>query len=170
MFRRVGVLNAPVSFSSLVTFLRPTSGSGASMPAPTLWYCKSVSKIPAPPVPVKLLVVADIPQGRAASRQLFLSCANGYGQPVGETVLVHVTRIAGTAPIDAEPFVEEQLPAKSRLFRRARIVRRFGHGLKSRRRSRNGDYLGDVGRNFRLLRRFLRAPGERQQETRQCKR
>src|SRR5207247_11472185 len=52
----------------------------------------------APPVPVNLLVVADIPQGRAASRQLFLSCANGYGQSAVETVLVHVRRPAGPAP------------------------------------------------------------------------
>src|SRR5205809_4447292 len=38
MSSSVGVLNAPVSFSTLLTTNRPMSGFGASIPIPVLWY------------------------------------------------------------------------------------------------------------------------------------
>ena len=44
--RIVGVLKAPVSFSSLVTSTRPMSGFSASMPTPRLWYFSSVRLAP----------------------------------------------------------------------------------------------------------------------------
>src|SRR5262249_3623544 len=76
----------------------------------------------APAVPIKGLVVADVPQGGAAPRKGLVACADSLRQAVGQTFLANMTRIAGTRLIEAQSLVKEKLSAQRDLFLGHRIV------------------------------------------------
>ena len=82
-------------------------------------------------VPVKLGVVADVPQGGGAACQLFLICSNGRREAVGKTVLHHVTGVARTAPVATETIVVVELPPQLRFGQGYGIVRGHGHGFET---------------------------------------
>src|SRR6202011_6163247 len=68
-------------------------------------------------VPIEQLMVADVPESRAAARQRFIERADCFRQSIGESVLTYVARVARAGLIAAQPLVKEQLSSESCFFR-----------------------------------------------------
>src|SRR5205807_2836636 len=57
-------------------------------------------------VPVILFMIPNVPERRAATRQLFAKSAHGFGQTISQTLFADVTRITGPRAIHTQAFVE----------------------------------------------------------------
>src|SRR5712692_8229597 len=90
----------------------------------------------AAPIPIELVMIADVPERGAAAGQLLVESAHSFRQPISQTFFANVARITRPRTISAQSFVKEQFAPQRNLLRRQLIVSRNFHRRVSTQLSR----------------------------------